>query len=1086
MAMISEEQIQRIIRVILSAATTPIEELTMSAGRADIYTPYGIFEFKNIVGDESDHQATEQAQRYLGTDYVYSFGFIANENNEITTIQGRIPIEIWEEMKRLGIIEASNCKVIKEKEKGYIVVNIPTEKIDDFARLLIQSARNLHVHTFNNLFLRPFYDSDAYRSAPFQIDRKILQLQEKFNIDTHDIKSEIVIDNLFDKDLTREDAIAIQHMLRKHWTQIEKSQKREELIKNLKNLVAELEQFGYRLSINIEDDYELLVKSIYAISALATHSGVIIGLTASTNRNVTINNQSTIKQNLIDLDVYAEYFNRISNFNANLFKAISIGGLIKVVDTLRSLNLPRDIKKFLIDKEYVLAHSAKSNIAIDDIKEEALRKAAIDTAMSVVTAMFRIGDPARSANISLGNNSPFIEIEMKDDETFIISKIGRTDHPLLTSNIEKPLTFKELLDIFDKVYKDDNANNNLKKVTSLAIGMVINMKALKDPQVLQNLGQSFIEHKEAAILYFYNKNMNERVTNTLLTALQQEFQQFIGMIFPSETLSQLLDTVIKEIDTDKQLTDEQKQKLLTDINAFLSGEKIYAAENKIYNAVLMTTILSILGTQAVGHYMKQGYDGIQAMSKLYHNHLIPSLVAATQKKNKKYNNIAKTVKEIEKIANALDASDSSLLLKQRPDIEPLREIIRAKGTEGLQDVVQIVFNNKQIRLFGTKYLKREGIIFIQSLIDAAAKDLLLRPDVTMEELQEWEKFANWVNKIIQTKHSPNKHKLLVQNAIETVYRAKQNILNKQAIIAAQQSNEELINITQKRIELMNRQSTYKKQATSEINKEANFLFQMILLAQIVGDTEAISQYQERLNNVMKEYNVLIDESTLNDMKRIIEKENIRIPSFERLEAEVRARDKSPLGFVIEAIMESKDREIIRTKERLQKTEQQLQKTEQQLQETEQQLQETAQQLQETEQQLQETKQQLQEKERVIEETQLQLNEIQQDLMDLLMVTAEDILTKHLADYGLNEQQELVAAYFIAKKYPLNDKYRKFCSKMEKYFDNVIAAHQDNVLPLLQKHLSELFKNVEEEYYDATEEKVIDEKNNIKWDLSDIL
>ena len=911
----SESQLQSLMRTILSAITDNVEELMVTTGRIDIFTIFGVFEFKNIVEDETDHQAVEQATRYAGTDYVYSFGFVRDEQGKVIGVQGRIPTDIWNEMVKLGVVDETNCEVVNENEEGYVVVNVQMSTLDKFARTLASAAKEMHVHTFNDIFLRPFYDTDAYMSSQLQIDRKIFELQQKFGIEEKDIEISAIITNLFDINLTKQQAKDLQHLLRNAWRTIETAASKEELLSAFKDLAEQLRnKYGYEFNINWEDEYEILTKGMYMISALATHSGVVIGLNASTNRNVKVNNVNTNKHNLIELDFYSIYFNSMASISKNTIEAVSVGSTVESADAMQRVNLPKAIKSFLIENGYLKTEKKIDDIiTFNDIKDDKLRKELGETSLAILTAIFRIGDPARAVSAQSGKNY-FIEIEMTKDGKFVIDsvKTGKNDTKL-QEHVGKPLSLQEILTLFDEVYKDENIEGQQTKELMLqAIGMVTNMIAVRDKDVLQKLGEAFLEHKAHAVLFFYHKEASKRLTKNLLKNLPMEYEEVFGKFnVDKDQVAKLVKLLNeKEANTNRsnkknnKLSKEEEAQVVKDVISYLQGNTdITLPDNKQYQYVFMSTVLTILNNQVIAHHLTQGVDGVTAIRQLYSQYLIPTIVHSAGKKRRVYKSIAKTVERIKEISTLLNSSESSFLTVLEPTVDELRELMKMEKIDGLKDLWKYLLTDKSLPFY--RKGDKNKFYFISGFAHAVSKHLLLAPNVDNNELEEWDKFFSWMLDELKSEYEldNDKYKKEITQAINSIYRAKQQIYAKQAILAAQKSSNDFLKYAQKQIDIVNTRVEGKKEPTEEINREANVYFQMVLLAQLSGDIEAMQKYKEKFDKIFDEYNIKLDKDTSTGLKKIIEKRNVRLESLDTILNDARKQEMLPMVYVVDVIIE---------------------------------------------------------------------------------------------------------------------------------------------------------------------------------------
>jgi len=898
------DQLQSLIRTVLSAVTSIVEELTVAAGRADIYTSYGVFEFQNIADNNTDYQAA----RYLGTDYVYFFGFIRDEENNIIDVQGRIPRNVWQEMVKLGVVNDTNCQIINDSEEDYIILNIPLSTLDKFVKILISAAQRMHVHTFNNVFLRPFYDPNAYMSSIFQIDRIIHEIQEKFNVSKNDVYSKNVIENLSDIGISQREAKSIQHLLRNSWRKVITAQSKEEILQTLKNMSDQLrDKYGYEFNINWDNEYEALVKSIYGMAALATHTGIVIGLNTDTNRNIKINNKEIAKHNLTELDFYSKYYNSIGSFSVNTIKAISVGSAIETADVIEKLNLPKSIKTFLVEEDYLKTRKQIGDvITFEDIKDSLLRKSLAESALAVITAVFRIGDPIKVINIQ-ENNDYFIKLEETEDGKFIISaaNVGEEQNQNIQEKINEPFSLGELLQLFNNLYKT-TTDQYLKSLMSQAIGIVINIIAIRDQRILQELSNAFLDHKTHALLFAYNKQANKRLTANLLQNIPNEYKEIFGKFNVSR---QQIKKVVSLFAAGRNTLDKKARKqLIKDITSYLKGNiSIALRQNLQYKYAFLFTVFTILNTQAVTYYLAQDMHGVASVAKLYDKYLIPLIAKAASRKRRKYSNIAAKIKRIEKTNVLLNSSESSFLTVLEPTVDELRELMKMEKIDGLKDLWKYLLTDKSLPFY--RKGDKNKFYFISGFAHAVSKHLLLAPNVDNNELEEWDKFFSWMLDELKSEYEldNDKYKKEITQAINSIYRAKQQIYAKQAILAAQKKDAKAFQeLVVKQTELVNKQeaNSNKPEAPPEIQKNANIYYQAMLLAQLSGDQQASVKYQNAFNEITNKYKVAINDDFLKDLQDLLQDEIATVDtSIEKIVQDAIEHNSFPFSYFIKRLKE---------------------------------------------------------------------------------------------------------------------------------------------------------------------------------------
>ena len=1040
MAYEKESQLEQVIRAIFYILA-PISQITTHAGTMDIFTNAIAFEIKRIVEDDTDHNAKEQAARYTGTHWIITMGIVKYGNKE-EYLQVRLPKAVWKQLN----METVEKFMEDPEDDDYIIVNVQEENAYELAMKLLDWMYENAPHVFNDIMLRPFYDQYAVVNTKILLDSFIKDRADALNIalptEEQQWNSDLFKQPIF---IAPEDVMLDLKTARRLQEELRDVVKELTFARDAKTIDKLFDQVGviaqkYGIKRNTElwksatKPYQKLTVLVYALKTLAIHSGIQIAANSFTNRNIqlikskTREKINTQKQNILTLESYTKYFNTFATRYEYLLSALSVGAILHVNKNREKFKITRSDYSHPLFRLFRELSSEKQQysdeISLDELPSEVITD--IQAAMStIISGIFTFGDPGKAISVQTGKNVS-AEIMYKDGRIMVMTTSGM---PAAFNKIivGRWISYKELTDLYRdnkilKLVKNEIKSEDTKRKIVEMLHLIATTAAALDlvhgnPKHLHIIADMLRDYSTASLRLIFKGKIND----------EQMFNKLINNIksklpqtqFDEKRLRSFAKSFLSDIDTKKQHINEE-QFIQAFVNLIMYNEEPdFSQENPAFNMYMVSALYSFVGQLTLADAIARIQEG-EDISTVYHKWFISDILHPIADAVKDRTSEFTFMGLSQEEIEVLSIMGSNYAVKNL-NIEESLEVFRKYARNNEHKRAAIVVNKALAKMQGRKSLTISNFNRLNMQYFLAVANLT-EAAITRGLMDE--ELAAVLLPVLTIGVSKAKAKKWAEEA-SRIYVARGKLLEMLMINALRTKN------------------TGKKQANVETLNKFKSLVGGAFVARMLGYEDVGNKLWQQAEQIMQEYS--IDKSTMDyivgNIKAITGKVNERPALVQAIKKELTA-DK-----IIKDTQKGRDlaTELVETG-------------------------------------FAHYEKVINDLEKKLKEKDLQLNELQKDLYEILKLLAKPIIDRYLPlDTGLSEQQEIVAAYFIAKKrLSFDDNARKFCQMMDKYFDNVIEAHRGVVIDFLKKEKPNLFGNIQET---AEQEE---QENNFKWDFGDTL
>jgi len=1077
-----ESHLEHVLRAMFYLLA-PISQVTTHAGRTDLFINAMAIEIKNEVDNTTDHNAKEQATRYIGSHWVITIG-VAKKGRGKEYLQVRVPKKIWKELNISPTVAVDNKNTVIEdpEDPDYIVANFAEEDAYQLVMALLDWILTNAPHIFNDITLRPFYDPYAITSGKSLLDSFILDRAQAMGIDlplengqwTDKKTAELLTsqdifikpeENTFENPTI---ARRLQEDLRELVKMIVFADNKDALEKAWAKYNSIVDKYDFKrneeLWRNIIEPYQKLVVMAYGIETLAIHSGVQIAMNSFTNRNIqlikskTKERINTQKQNILTLEAYTRFFNTFATKYGHMVDALFINALLHVHNNSDRFVITKKDNSYLLFSAF-----AKENIDNEKIKDEIVLSQIpthiltdIQAAMStILSGIFTFGDPGKAISVQVGKNIS-AEIMYKNGQIMVMATSGlpKVFDELI---VGRWMNYRELAFIYKDdvvVKKLEERNKARKRKTSEKTKE--NIREIMHMIVTAAAALDLI-HGDYTRLHLI-ADMLRNYSNTVL------YFAFKGEITSQETFDKLISNVFKKLPPN--VTDEEKLKSFAYGYLDKMGKDLSEAEkdefvqqfaesvinrsipnfsdNNNYNVLMVSALYSLMGQLTLADALSRVQQG-EDISVVYHKWFISDILTPLSNGLEDYTSeftfMGLNKEEIELLS--IVGSNYAVTHK---DIEASLEVFRKYAVEGRHKEAAIILLKALGKLKGEEELNSSNFSRLDAqyfIAVANLAEMALTRGLLDDELIK-------VFLPVLTIGIGKARIKKMADVVAQIYGIRGKLLEKQAITKLQTQN------------------TGTQKANKKILKEFTSLVGGAFVAQMLGYDDVGEQLWKNAEEIMRKY--AIDKETIDAIVKNINTIADKIQKRPKLVAAMQTEISR------EQILSDVEKEVDVAAELVDAG---LAHYERVINDLEKKLKEKDKKLKEKDEVIKEKDEAIKEKEKKLKSVELRLNKTQQDLYKSLQLLAKPILNQYLsADAGLNQQEELIAAYFIAKKRLFfDDNARAFCQLVETNFKNLIEAHKDIVLRVLAVKMPEYFGK-EENNQNAIEDSIKD-----NWNLS---